>query len=280
MKKTALPLCALLLAALLAGCTAAPATAVPVVTEYKGENTIPYPTGYDTKSSGASSYQNCGDHLTSPYFAHPDVYNMKSTDTLTLLPQFKTYQQTTEWSCGNATAVMVLNHYGNTQWDELEIADIMRSNQDLDGDNTETPGEANEQGEWGTSTTGVVTFFTQIGWNVQSSIDEGQKDFQESLADPAVFTQWVTENLKDNTPVMVEWIDWGGHWQAIIGYDTMGTDDNFEDDVLILADPYDATDSLQDGYYIFSASRFYYMWFDAHILPTDQQTMQWVIAKP
>ena len=47
---------------------------------------------------------------------------------------------------------------------------------------------------------------------------------------------------------MVDWIDWGGHWQVIIGLDTIGTDDT-EDDVLVMADPYDTTDHYQDGYY-------------------------------
>ena len=303
-------LAALLLAlSLLAGCAAAPAvstaTAAPAVvtaevtvtvtavatpaptptasaapTPYAGENALPYPSGYDTDTTGASSYKNCGDHPDAGYFAAPDVYNMISAGTLTVLPHFKTYQQTTEWSCGNATALMVLNHYGNTEWDELAIAKIMKSNTDLDKDNKEHPGAANERGEYGTSTTGMVTFFQHIGWKVQSSILPEQKAFQASLSDPAVFTKWVIGNLKNNTPIMVEWIDWGGHWQNIIGYDTMGTDDNFEDDVLLLADPYDATDHKQDGYYTFSASRFYYMWFDAHILPEDQTEMQWVIATP
>jgi hypothetical protein len=40
---------------------------------------------------------------------------------------------------------------------------------------------------------------------------------------------------------MIGWNDWGGHWQVIIGYDTMGTEVE-QDDVLIVADPYDTTD--------------------------------------
>ena len=60
---------------------------------------------------------------------------------------------------------------------------------------------------------------------------------------------------------MVEWIDWAGHWQNIIGYDTMGTD-NFGDDVIIFADSYDTLDHNQDGYYIYPAERFFYMWHE------------------
>ncbi len=52
--------------------------------------------------------------------------------------------------------------------------------------------------------------------------------------------------LKEGTPVMVAWNDWGGHWQVVIGYDTMGTETT-QDDVLIVADPYDTTDHNQDG---------------------------------
>ena len=50
---------------------------------------------------------------------------------------------------------------------------------------------------------------------------------------------------------------WGGHWQTIIGYDTMGTETT-QDDVIIVADSYDTTDHCQDGYGIYGAERFYY----------------------
>ena len=29
-------------------------------------------------------------------------------------------------------------------------------------------------------------------------------------------------------PVMVDWTDWGGHWQVIIGIDTCDTDDPYK----------------------------------------------------
>lgn len=47
---------------------------------------------------------------------------------------------------------------------------------------------------------------------------------------------------------MVDWVDWAGHWQVLIGIDTCGTESVY-DDVMILADPYDVTDHYQDGYY-------------------------------
>jgi hypothetical protein len=49
---------------------------------------------------------------------------------------------------------------------------------------------------------------------------------------------------------------WGGHWQIIIGYDSLGTPST-ADDVLILAEPYDTTDHCQDGYTIVSLQHFY-----------------------
>jgi hypothetical protein len=57
----------------------------------------------------------------------------------------------------------------------------------------------------------------------------------------------------------VGWNDWGGHYQVIIGYDTLGTEIT-ADDVLILADPYDTTDHHQDGYLIQSAERLIWDW--------------------
>ena len=65
----------------------------------------------------------------------------------------------------------------------------------------------------------------------------------------------VRQFLKESHPILVCWIDWSGHWQAIIGYDDMGTA-NEADDVIIVADPYDTTDHNQDGYGIYSWQRF------------------------
>ena len=68
---------------------------------------------------------------------------------------------------------------------------------------------------------------------------------------------YIISSLKANKPIMVAWNDWGGHWQVIIGYDTMGTETT-QDDVIIVADPYDTTDHNQDGYGVYGAERFLY----------------------
>lgn len=249
------------------------------VTSKNTENIIPFPENYDINSSGASSYNNIGDHLDSKYFSHLDFYNMQSNDTLTILPKFKTYQQTTEFTCGPASALMVLHHYNENKYNELDIADIMKCHKDLNGNNTEEIGVANERGEWGTSTDRMIVFFDKIGWKVKSSLTEGKLEGGYTFDDPLKFKDFVIENLKNNTPIMVEWIDWGGHWAVIIGYDTMGTE-HFGDDVIILADPYDTSDHLQDGYHIYPAERFFYMWMDKGILPENQDVQQWIIATP
>ena len=62
--------------------------------------------------------------------------------------------------------------------------------------------------------------------------------------------------------MMIGWDEWGGHWQTIIGYDSMGTEGT-QDDVLILADSYDTTDHNQDGYVVESFERLVYGWNSA-----------------
>lgn len=222
---------------------------------------IPYPAGYDTAKEGASAYHGLGNVKQSPYYTAPDFYNLESTDTLTILPHYKTYQQTTEITCGPAAALTVLAHFGNTSWHELAIAKIMETKLAV-----------------GTDTKGMVRFFKTIGWNVKSSLTAANSD-GVTFTSVADFKNFVITNLQDNTPVMVENIDWGGHWRVIIGYDTMGTA-TVADDVLILADSYDTADHSQDGYVVNPVEKFFYMWFDAHMLPKGQQKQQWLVAKP
>lgn len=207
--------------------------------------------------SGAAQFVGKHDIKDSPYFKHPDFYNMQSNDHLTLLPKFATTQQITYYTCGPAAANMVVKYYkGAVIDDELAIAKVMSTSNTV-----------------GTNTKGMVKYFEKLGWDVHSSVKDKTPDNYED------FLKFVESNLKANTPVMVENVDWGGHWRVIIGYDTMGTEHK-GDDVLIMADPFDTTDHLQDGYGIVPAERFFYMWFDHQLFSKNDQQHQWLTAKP
>lgn len=197
------------------------------------------------------------DVSSSPYFVQLDVFKMRSNEHLTLLHEFTTYQQTTVYTCGPVVANMVVAHYlGKPLHPEMETAKRMKCTQYN-----------------GTTTKALRSYFKDIGWNVKSSADTASpKSYGE-------FLDFVKSNLKDNSPIMVENVDWGGHWRIIIGYDSMGTD-NTGDDVLIFADPFDKADHLQDGYVIVPAEKFFYMWFDAIKFAKGANYRQWVIAKP
>ena len=79
---------------------------------------------------------------------------------------------------------------------------------------------------------------------------------------------------------MIGWNDWGGHWQVLIGYDNMGTETT-QDDVLIVADPYDTTDHNQDGYGVYGAERFLYNFTFYNFFEGDElNDMCFLVAVP
>lgn len=203
------------------------------------QRTIPYPEDYPTTQDedGADAYAGALDHPETRYYAVNDYYSMKSGGTLHILSGFETYQQTTEYSCGPASARMVLHRFGEDGIDEMTIVELAET------DSTK-----------GTSVEGLADFFTGLGWNVDANAST-----EPRFADPTEAEAYLLEKLDAGIPVMVDWIDWVGHWQVVIGLDACGTDDPY-DDVLILADPYDITDHCQDGYYIFPFGRFFDMW--------------------
>lgn len=221
---------------------------------------IAYDESMDTLNDegGADAFDHSLDHTDSRYYKILDYYNMKSDETLHILPHFETYQQTTEYSCACAASLMVLNYYGNHEYNELDICKMAE---------TDT--------KEGTPVENIVRVFDSIGWKTTSHADTSP--FFESLND---VEQFILTSLDDGTPVMVDWMDWGGHWQVIIGLDTIGTDAP-NDDVLIMADPYDTTDHYQDGYFIVPFERFYNMWREGsggekH----DPYVQPFVIAEP
>lgn len=193
---------------------------------------------YDYKDEGASAFERVGDHKGSPYFYSADFYNMQSTDTLTLLPKFETYQQTSWWSCGVAAAMEVMNYYDKLgEWNEKTLADLR-------SDHSGT--------HIGTCTEQIIEMFEKAGgWTIESTLD-----YADNL--DAIDLAFIQNHLKDGVPLIVGWNDWGGHWVVIIGYDEMDTPDFVGDDVLIIADSFDTTDHNQDGYGVLGAERFIY----------------------
>ena len=227
---------------------------------YTDEMKLPY-THDLSEADGADSVEREGDHKDSPYFSRLDYYNMKSDDTLTILTGFKTHQQTSEWSCGVTTALMVLEWYDALgDYNEQTLAEFRKP----DG---AKPGA--------TSLRQMTEIFEGVGgFDVYSTFD-----CVDDIYD--VFTLgYIQETLKAGNPVMIGWNDWGGHWQAIIGYDTMGTETE-QDDVIIVADPYDTTDHNQDGYGTYGAERFIYNFTFYDFFPEEElNDMTFLVATP
>src|SRR5581483_11238732 len=149
----------------------------------------------------------------------------------TLLP-LRAFQQTKSYTCGPATLITLLRFYGR-DGDEMQIAKEAKC----------TPAK-------GTSPTNMVAWLKdhdfEVTWGENGSL------------------KLLRENLGRGIPTLVEWIDWGGHWVIVVGYDTRGTETE-RDDVIYFADPADGVDGVRDGLTSFHAKRFESMWFDAFL---------------
>ena len=203
------------------------------------ENTIPYPEKYGDRPSqeGASSFAGVTDHRQSRYYVANDFFRMKSDATLHILSRFQTYQQTTEYTCGAASALMVLNWFGQKQYHEKAVAGLLETHCTK-----------------GSSVENIADLFDLLGWNVDFHASTDRRFQTVEDAERAIIGL-----IDRGIPMMVDWVDWAGHWQVLIGIDTCGTDTPY-DDVLIFADPYDVTDHRQDGYYTYPLGRFFGMW--------------------
>ena len=192
-----------------------------------------------TEIDGAYAYQGKHDILDSPYFNFIDIYNMKSSGSFILLEKFKTYQQTSEYSCGPASIIMAINYLDGTILDEKDIVE-----------------KAHTKIIGGTLIKNMDNAIGELGYPFDSKFNYTEDDCPSKEAES--FAEYIKESLRNKEPIIVASNDWGGHYSVIIGYDDMGTEDYISDDIIILADPYDTTDHISDGYTIFSYERFYY----------------------
>jgi hypothetical protein len=177
----------------------------------------------------------------STYWPFHDYYHARSSKTLTILTGYRTNLQATGGTCGPASALSVLDWYGVRH--DLNEKDLSALRQ--------------PQLKWGgfTALTPLTNIFKNLAklgvtpdWNLYSSYDDPNALFDST---------WVQKTLAGGSPILVGWNAFGGHWQVIIGYDTMGTPGT-NDDVLIMMDPYDSTDHDNNGYTIQSYERLAY----------------------
>ena len=202
---------------------------------FTGEMKMAYHANFN--DMGASAVERQGDHPDSPYFNDVDFYNAQSTDSLYILPHFQTIQQTSWWSCGVSASEMVLNYFGaRGDWNEETLAQLREDHDEL---------------HMGTCLDQIIDIFDGVGgFELETTYD-----YADNL--DAINMTFIREHIQAGIPIIIGWNDWGGHWQVIIGYDTMGTE--YEgDDVIIVADSFDTTDHNQDGYGVYGAERFIY----------------------
>ncbi len=202
-----------------------------IVSDYSDTHKIPYDT--TLKFEGAAGVERQFDVRSSPCYLSYDFYSMASNSHLTLLKHFKTTQQTTEVTCGPACVLMVLEHFGRRGvHNDIELSALRNTSRDT------------------TYLRDMLRMFDAVG-GFQYESTYNYTDVSTIPVD--LFLNY----LKRGIPVIVGTREWGGHWQIVIGYDTMGTT-NMADDVLILAEPYDTTDHNQDGYLTYSFQRLFY----------------------
>lgn len=207
--------------------------------------------------NGAYSYHGSGNHLDSEYFKILDVYNMKPNSNRSILTHFKTYQQTSEFSSPCSLIIMITTYYNMTPPGERSCSILFG----LEPEGDCAKGTYNRTGVFDKSTMPKFAEHLRNDYNLEceSSMDYFENDRELPFEDEETFGKWVKQNINEGNIIIVMYNDWAGQAAAIIGIDDMGTEDT-NDDVIILADSYDTTDHLQDGYTIWGLEKFYALW--------------------
>lgn len=226
---------------------------------------IPIIEPVDKVIGGAANLIRNFDIEDSPYYKKIDIYESNPTTTLIKLSNFKTYQQTSEYSCGASCVIMALDYFGIHNVSENQLVKEM---------DIRSYENKRDDGSFGATTESIVKALEARGLKVDSSLDMANADGY-SFNSPEQFSEFVKKSLNNDQIIISENVEWGGHWMVIVGYDDMGTE-SLMDDVLIFADPYDTTNHNQNGYICKSFLRYFYEWFDAKVLPKEQSIQQFV----
>ena len=172
------------------------------------------------------------------------------------------YQQTTDYTCAPAAVMSLLHWYKLLPDKELNAQTEMRIAREMGTRDMQSP-------QPGTTTEEIVKWLDSNGFVVLAGQD-GTVDLVRSY-------------LNKGIPVLVEWIDWGGHWVVATGYHAAYESPAKGPDTIFFADPAShwSNPNNPDGISSFNAWRFRDMWFDVQYLNPGQITRNvYIVAVP
>ena len=224
---------------------------------------------YEDRIKGAKQLQGIHDILNTSYFGKIDFYNKKSDSNILILENFKTYQQTSEYSCGCSSLIMSLYYLNKTEISERDC--VYKSN-------TGTDIKKNTHGTIGVFPTDLEKAIINYGFDFESN--RNFTDENTPIKNELNFSNYIKNAIKNKEPIIILTTEWGGHYQVIIGYDNMGTENYILDDVLIIADPYDSSDHIQDGYVVYNYIRYFYLFkVPINYIDQEQNKLQFIRVK-
>ncbi len=179
------------------------------------------------------------------WFPRPDPAILQQMPHVIYIPGMAAWQQTTEYTCGPASLLTLVLHHGTPGYTASAASELQIAREAGCGMGTgpERPG---------TSPDRMAAWLRDHGYTVSLTY--------ESAGDGSQLDS-LRANLRRGIPTLVEWTDLMGHWVVAVGYDNRN-DVNPWNDVLILADPYDKYDDVQDGFTFVNANKFYWLWWD------------------
>ena len=172
------------------------------------------------------------------------------------------YQQTTDYTCAPAAVMSLLHWYKLLPDKELNAQTEMRIAREMGTRDMQSP-------QPGTTTEEIVKWLDSNGFVV--------------LAGQDGTVELVRSYLNKGIPVLVEGIDWGGHWVVATGYHAAYESPAKGPDTIFFADPAShwSNPNNPDGISSFNAWRFRDMWFDVQYLNPGQITRNvYIVAVP
>lgn len=225
---------------------------------------------FTNRTEGSSVLQGKINHFDSKYFKMIDVYNMESNENRTILPKFKTYQQTSELSGHCAAIIMALNYLGETSLTERQC----QIDLGIPDPDTHDPDDYEYQKYADISY--IRDEIQKFGFKTTSNNNFTEENFP--YEDALGFSKWAQEIIKKGDVILVNWADWGGTTSVVVGIDNLGITETPYEHVIILGDTYDTCDHLTDGFTIMSLEKFYYNWQSNKVPYLSEGTGQFLVV--